>query len=309
MATRVRKLARELKRTPAHVLGVLHAVGYVRYRSPEDMLPDAAIERVRRAEREGVKPVPLDAPPPKPAKPAKPAKAAKASANDLMSALVPGVRPVGDAVPAPAPTPVPNPSPAATLPTPEPVAVQTSSAERAQLDAERAQLDAERAQLDAERARLDAERAQLDAERDRLTAWSTELAAIQKAIDDAAAAEQEQAMATDLARLGARAGEVLMLSGLRRMVVAGGAPDALKALREGIDRRVDMRFVAGDRGRAEAESDVTRSDVVVLFGVAADAHAMAVYAASPITLVDAGDVSGTAGLLARIIQVLDSDIA
>lgn len=117
MAVRIRKLARELNRTPAEIIGVLHAIGIQRYRSADDMLPAPAEARLRTGIRTGVAPVyvELDGPPepePVPAAPVRlsppvampsPVAAAPAASavsagppsglggDDLMARLVPGV--------------------------------------------------------------------------------------------------------------------------------------------------------------------------------------------------------------------------
>lgn len=48
MATRVRKLARQLGRTPDEILETLGNIGFPRYRSPDDMVSDAVIQRLRQ---------------------------------------------------------------------------------------------------------------------------------------------------------------------------------------------------------------------------------------------------------------------
>lgn len=59
VATRVRKLARELRLSPAEVLGLLQNLGYVRYRSTEDQIADVAVDRVREAASKGVRAAPV----------------------------------------------------------------------------------------------------------------------------------------------------------------------------------------------------------------------------------------------------------
>jgi hypothetical protein len=59
VAVRLRKLAKELGRSVLEVVGVLHAVGLVQYKSAEDMLPDPAGDRLRKALRDGVRAAPL----------------------------------------------------------------------------------------------------------------------------------------------------------------------------------------------------------------------------------------------------------
>ena len=57
MAIRVRKLAKELNRSPTEVLGVLHAIGFTRFRNVNDMLSDQIVSRLKKAIRNHVEPV------------------------------------------------------------------------------------------------------------------------------------------------------------------------------------------------------------------------------------------------------------
>jgi len=86
LAVRLRKLARELDRSPEEVLETLKSIGFDRFRSGDDMLSDAIADRVRKtrlvARRTGAA-IPAPTPPP--------ALARDAEADDLMSQLVPGV--------------------------------------------------------------------------------------------------------------------------------------------------------------------------------------------------------------------------
>jgi len=169
MAMRVRKLARELQGTSGEVLGVLRDLGLERYRSPEDMLPAAAVDKVRRAWRKGQRGPPVAVAPASPRR-GRPRQVR----DDLMSQLVPGVVPVSrrDATSVPSRRKVDAPL--------EEIADQTHEApDRADLDAEWATLAAERAEveevragveeaeeaLEAERAVLEGERAVLEGER------------------------------------------------------------------------------------------------------------------------------------------------
>ncbi|MCO4744105.1 MAG: hypothetical protein KC912_04915 [Proteobacteria bacterium] len=151
MALRVVKLAREVELSPAEVLGLLHAVGYVRYKSANDMIGDAAIRRVRQAIRDGVQPVHLEVAAPKPKAVSQPV----ASSSDFMASLVPGVIRTGETVPvakprggeprrtaapAPAPavaaTPAPAPVPAAAVPVANADEVNALQARIASLESE-----------------------------------------------------------------------------------------------------------------------------------------------------------------------------
>lgn len=80
MAVRVRKLARELDRSPEEVMEILKSIGFDRFRSEDDMLSDAIADRVRRSRPARTStPAPAPAPAPVP------------GVEDLMSQLVPGV--------------------------------------------------------------------------------------------------------------------------------------------------------------------------------------------------------------------------
>ncbi|TNE84313.1 MAG: hypothetical protein EP330_29280 [Deltaproteobacteria bacterium] len=104
MALRVKKLARQLKRSPVEVLGLLHAVGYERYKSAEDMLPDNVVRKVEDAARQGIRPVALEV---APARTKRAAAPEAAPANDFMAALIPGIVPLGGRPAAPS-TPSPR---------------------------------------------------------------------------------------------------------------------------------------------------------------------------------------------------------
>lgn len=51
MAVRVHKLAKELRASPAAILQALEDLGYAKYRSPQDMLPSPAAQKVREMAR------------------------------------------------------------------------------------------------------------------------------------------------------------------------------------------------------------------------------------------------------------------
>ena len=65
----------------------------------------------------------------------------------------------------------------------------------------------------------------------------------------------------DLSRALARFGEILMLHGLRRLTVLGGRPAWHKTLREGLDPRVELRFVS----RAQDIGVLTAADLCVVW--------------------------------------------
>ncbi len=202
MAQRVRKLAKQLGRSPWDVLGVLHAMGYVRYRSPEDMLPDSMIVRLRKALEAGTAPIPVPGAPP-PGTPVAPRRAAgrRDTRDDLMSRLVPGVVRTGSTPAARAAAPAPVVAPRAeTRPAPGPSAevmdslARTLESERAALEAQRSRLHAERTTLgkaqealQAERAGLDSLRWALDREREALDEERAAFEALRATVDAAPA--------------------------------------------------------------------------------------------------------------------------
>ena len=95
MAIRLAKLARQLKRPAIEVLGLLHAIGYERYRSSNDQVSDAAVARLEKAIRDGVQPLQLEvATRPSPTRQRQSTSQQGASAPDMMSALMPGVTPL-----------------------------------------------------------------------------------------------------------------------------------------------------------------------------------------------------------------------
>lgn len=164
MAIRVRKLAKRLGRSPAEVLGVLHAIGIERYRSPEDMLSGPVEQKVVRALKDGVKPVsvgvravakarPVEAPP--------------------EGGLFPGVKRVVDDRFEAAPMAVKKPAPRPQAPVPpvvvveQPIAAPAASPLVDALTLERQALEAAQSLLSAEREALKAEREALEASRSR----------------------------------------------------------------------------------------------------------------------------------------------
>ncbi len=131
MAVRVRKLARQIRRSPAEVLGLLHALGFSKYKSAEDMVADAPASKARKAAQMGMKAQPV-LPVGAPSAKSKAKRAAPAPA-DLMSKLVPGV--VRQGAPSPAPSPTAKPPIAPTKKTPSPAEVVKRTALRDALDA------------------------------------------------------------------------------------------------------------------------------------------------------------------------------
>jgi hypothetical protein len=191
MAVRVRKLAKEMNRDVWDVLGLLHAIGFVRYRSPDDMLPDGTVEKVKRAERDGVEPVRVERSTPTPAGGRSDLPAA--ANDDLMSRLVPGVTRSG----APAkPQPKPTPLPAGVVPRapkpPEAPAVPLSAVATPGAEAQKAVLAAERAAVAAEAARVNGEAERLAGEAERLTSEAERLRQEKAALEAERAALAEE---------------------------------------------------------------------------------------------------------------------
>lgn len=331
MAVRVRKLAKELNRDPYDVIGVLHALGASRYRSPDDMIPDPMVDRVKRAWKEGIEPLPV--PRVAVAEVAAPSGPAK---EDLMSRLVPGVvrhgkQPTklaksGSGSPAPAAPDRGTESASAAL-VAERGALQAErealAAERTRLREEREGLAADRAAVQDAHAALEEERAALQREREGLAAApgaGTALTAVLDArglrgqdehvralaalaasrllgdllprlrVEDPAAAERwlrerlvltggavpeglgaavtvapERADLPDagtLQRRIARAGELLLLNGLRRLLVVGGRTQWHRLLKAGMDPRIEAKFQAALRAEPEEPTDA-----ILLWGV------------------------------------------
>jgi hypothetical protein len=382
MAIRVRKLAKELNRSPADVIGLLIAIGFPRYRTSEDMVPDELIDRLKRAIRDGVKPAAVqlqesERPQPLPTRAARP---------DLMSQLVPGVVPVGRpskpraehavlaAKPLTAPPKPAAPDPASPAAPDTAAAIAALEAARGALTAEVETLQAERAALAAERARISEQRAALDHAltvardatpqapaadgvtlhdllirrglrgrdeferaiaalasqrmcgdlltmliasdvpavelilRERLVFAQSETSPVPTGVAAViVGAERAEATdAVDLQRTLVKLGERLLLHGLRRVAVIGGRPSLHKQLREGVDGRIELRFSPPTvRARSDAEADVQRTDLVVLWAVAAAPEAREIYASSRAIVVEVTPLDLTA-FVSRVEAALDA---
>ncbi|MFM2162952.1 MAG: hypothetical protein RLZZ383_2464 [Pseudomonadota bacterium] len=212
MAVRVRKLAKDLQRTPAAVVGMLHALGQSRYRSADDMIPAALEESVRRAFSRGLRPVEVVLVEAPPGRPQAAEHAPKPPEDDLMSRLVPGVSRPGvrvapvPAVPAPRPAPVGAPAPErgtrgmGTTPAPlVPVVVSGG------LEGELRRIETERAALDSHARRLASEAALLASERltfaEEQAAWADRIASLDE--ERASLASLGEALAAERAALDA----------------------------------------------------------------------------------------------------------
>jgi hypothetical protein len=197
VAVRVRKIARELDRSPEDLLRLLKDLGYARFRSEDDMMPDPVAEQLRRAARthppRAVLPVPSR--PPRMATPSgSPGPVGPSGAgvmgDDLMAKLVPGVvRVEGEAKPRGRPS-MPPASPVSKearpvrelRPPPEPPGRSTELL---------AQLEGERERLAQERARLEALQERLAAEEQALQVRKAELEAQALALKEAAEREAQ----------------------------------------------------------------------------------------------------------------------
>jgi hypothetical protein len=217
MAVRVRKLAKDLQRTPAVVVGILHALGHTRYRSADDMLPAAIEEAVRRGLVRGVRPVEvvlLDAPP------ARSTASEPTVADDLMARLVPGVARPGARPAAPSPA-RPSDGPPVAVPSTidpargvGPAGAMRSASGPSGLEAELRRLETERASLDSHARRLASERAVLQAERaafaEEQAAWSDRLLALDE--ERVALRDLAEVLASERAALDAERASVSTLA-------------------------------------------------------------------------------------------------
>jgi hypothetical protein len=226
MSVRIRKLARELDRNPVELIGVLHALGFQRYRSADDMLTPVVEAKLRRGISQGVRPVDVDGVVHEVRTPDS-VEAIADGGRDLMAELVPGAvrtgaRPRPAAPPARAATPPsPRPPPGRAAPTsaaastpprhaepvdhrepprPEPVDDVAGSVEL-----ERAVIESARRTLASERAVLEAERAEFELDKRRVAARARSLDGDRAALDELRAAlERERAqLETERAALGA----------------------------------------------------------------------------------------------------------
>lgn len=264
MAIRVRKLAKELKHTPAETLGLLHHLGFPRYKTPNDMVSDPIARKVRQAARQGVRaaPVAFD---PSHAPSARPAER-QAATPDLMSQLVPGVVPQGASA---APASVTPSRPVSVAPraaeappeppAPPPPAREEVAAPRPPRSGELEELRAELRELRAERdaLRTEVERLQADVARD---PEGTTLRALLehrglRGADEGHRALAELAVGRSLAallegaRLGPRAAAAVEAELAKLVLVDGGKP-------EGFDGAAVA--VAPDRAEAPGHESLAR---------------------------------------------------
>lgn len=87
--------------------------------------------------------------------------------------------------------------------------------------------------------------------------------------------------ASDLARLGERLSDALLLSGLQALRVVGGRPILFRLLQDALDPRVSITWALGTpRSVPAAREDVSEADLVVLWGVEEAPEARALYDAA-----------------------------
>jgi hypothetical protein len=355
LAIRVRKLARELRKTPEEVLLQLHELGFQRFRTPQDMVGDAIANKVRKGTKTSFsRSAPQVIPPVLRRLPPASAVAPKDGAT-TMDQLVPGVVPQARATP---------------------TATQLQRELRAEAQRKQEQMDAERAELSAVNRTLDARsdtldkreselqqreqalveaKASLEAEREQLQSqqasreveplvevsgpWAS-LADVfgvrglqgmdeqQRALE---ALAQARLLSGVLASLGTvdveglaallrdqlvlvdgkipsgmvgvtvapdraecpgeerlqtglkRVGELFLLNGVRRPLVVGLERRWARLFSSTIDKRIELQVGSGlvsNRTVADAKQDVTRSDLILLWGGEPTEEARSVYQGS-----------------------------
>ena len=218
---RIRKLARELRRSPDEVIGVLHALGFVRFLSADDMLSDTTVQKLRRGLQKGVQPISVQTRTPAAEDSAGRPVRKGSGDSDLMGQLIPGVspglRPSRSAGrrqgPAPRPParpaprapepaasapPVPAPVPAAAAPVSDPDGVlRRLATERATLESLERRLSSERVVLATEKAALQQLQSRTDARAGSLEGERAALDALRQALDaERAALDAERAALT-----------------------------------------------------------------------------------------------------------------
>lgn len=183
MSVRVRKLARELDRSPEDLLMLLRDLGFDRFKSPDDMVPEAVAEQLRKAARKVAPrslstdlpamarragPVPNTVPPGE--RFSTPRPAPDLGVDDFMSSVVPGI--------------VRTTAPGAYESSPGKTALELKrlEAERAAILKEREDLGRDREQMRAERDQLVDEMRRLSEAREALSAEQAELVAAKEAL-------------------------------------------------------------------------------------------------------------------------------
>lgn len=312
MAIRVRKLAKQLGRSPKELLGILAAVGITRYRSPEDMLTGAVESKLRTAIRNNVRPLPVTPEAVRKEAPAQPRPPRPAQEVVLRQPEPP--RP--DPTPPP-PTPPSHTAPAAARPTPDPSHAPVLEAlreEREALASMREALLAEKSSQGVPLADLleqrglvgidEAERAVRALAASRRLAellpylrvtdgphvqrWLREvLLLVDGTPPEVLGSEATVSVAPDRAEIPSaaafrkqtnRISEALLLNGARRVLIVGGPIRLHRLLARAFDPRIEVRFRPTSRVvGADAQADVTRTDAVVLWEVEVDDDARSTY--------------------------------
>lgn len=217
MAVRIRKLAKQLGKDPVEIVGVLHALGFRRFKSVDDMLKPDIEAKLRKGLRAGVAPVATDVEDTAPRRGPASVESVAASDDDVMARLMPDVTPTGRARPAPkapraapkaAPPSIAKPAPA-TMQRPAP-APSVDLDEASAATRQRA-LDARERTLASREAVLGAEREALDADAARLTAREQALRSQQEAVAqlEAGLAAEREALAAERASLRGAGGRKL----------------------------------------------------------------------------------------------------
>lgn len=113
---------------------------------------------------------------------------------------------------------------------------------------------------------------------------------------------------SDMRRGLRRFSEALMLEALLRVVVVGGSPGYHRMLREGVDRRVDLRLVAGDARRtgSQAQADLSWAQLVIIWGGTILDHKVSeLYSGGPARTLRIAH-RGLSGLLDQVVRALMS---
>ena len=330
MAVRVRKLAREIRRSPAEVLGLLHALGFSKYKSAEDMIGDPIANKARKAAQQGMKADPVIP----------------------VTGRVSKAKPKAAAPPA-APVPPPDAVPPARVAehTAErdalSQALTTAKDQCLALEAERDELQRQietagavapvsrpslrelfeaRGLVDPAEQRLailalldhhwgrdlvlDAEPPQAGALaqvlRQRLVLVEGAFPELHGCITIPVSPERAEVPRGDEVRQSIRAvGEGMMLNGLKRMCAVGVSPRWQKLLRAHIDERVAIRFLpGGERDVRGARNDCEEVDLVWTWESSPSAEVSAIYQDS-----SAAWVSANGGGLVAALRVLNDHLA
>jgi hypothetical protein len=301
VGVRVRKLAKELRRTPSEVLEVLHALGFERYRNPQDMIADPIVARVRLQLKPGTAVQARST-----REPTSRTQGVTRRPDDLMAKLVPGVvqvnsrsPQVGAASPRPDVQATPSAAPSEPVATPSAAtndALRTIEQAKERLERTRKHLRADREALDGARARLAADELEL---RERIALQHAALDAEREALDaerESLAVRWEELSSREV-RLGERRNRVeesLADAQLRQAETKAVALDverAREALGSSLAKLLEER---GLRGHDEAERAVMALARVHVFR-------------DLLPLIRVTDAASVRNLLARHLVLVDAD--